>query len=180
MAGGGAAEATSRVASSAGGEAGAATGGAGAGAGAGAGVGAGGGVGGVGGFGVGGGDFGFGEGAAGAVVGGGAAPDVWTAISAAGWVWRTEAWWAARGRRGGAGSGGSWTTRRSAGGGATSVRWGWAPRSSTAGSESTEAIAPVISAAARTRAQTLMFLPSLADNPFEGCIGNGGAELKEV
>jgi hypothetical protein len=39
---------------------------------------------------------------------------------------------------------------------------------------------PVISAAARTRAQTLMFLPSVADNPFEGSIGSGGAQLKEV
>src|SRR5436305_12126293 len=50
----------------------------------------------------------------------------------------------------------------------------------TAGNDSANAIDPVISAAARTRAQTLMFLPSGADNPFEGSIGSGDEELKGV
>ncbi len=53
------------------------------------------------------------------------------------------------------------------------------PSGSSAGSARTAAIAPVISAAASTRAQTLMFLPSIADNPSEGCIGSGSVELKE-
>jgi hypothetical protein len=35
-----------------------------------------------------------------------------------------------------------------------------------AGNASATPIAPAISVAAKTRAQTLMFLPSIADNPY--------------
>src|SRR5205807_1622766 len=59
------------------------------------------------------------------------------------------------------------TVRSSDDGGASTVRgsFGWSPTS--AGSASAVAIPPVISTAARTRAQVLlMFPPSEADHPY--------------
>src|SRR5437899_12858281 len=48
------------------------------------------------------------------------------------------------------------------------ARWTSPPCFSRVGSETAAAIAPVVSAAARTRAQRLMLLPSEADKPFRG------------
>ena len=80
----------------------------------------------------------------------------------------------------GAASVGRWSVLPCDDGGASTAR-GTPPGSLVKdGRVSPAVMAPVISAAARTRAQTLMFLPSVADNPFEGCIGSGGVELKEV
>jgi len=71
------------------------------------------------------------------------------------------------------------TVRCSADGGAASGRLAWPGVPKTADIPTTVAIAPVRSAAARTRAQvSLMFFPPSVDTPFKGSIGITEEDLR--